>query len=1244
MDTNRIKRFATEARNILKAGIAAKITTLGFDKNGNVAEENKPQLMQGGSLWNDQLQTEGFYYQWMSLYNRIQQKGISEVYEEAAYTWFNRLCAIRILQKNNLCSPVLAYADAARTPVIVDEARQGRIPQMKEELRQRLVELLDDDTKVTEQFAILITAWCHDNPIINQCFGSIADYTELLLPNNILAEGGFVDMLNHTEFITDEDFQSPELIGWLYQFYISERKDEVFAKKGKFEADEIPAATQIFTPNWIVKYMVQNTVGRIYLDNNPYETQLQKKWQYLVEPSEKPDEKNALKYNELEDLKVADLACGSGHILNECFDLLYDLYIAEGYGRGEAVENIFSHNLTGIDLDTRAKQLSQFALLLKACQKDAVFADAHILPHVMDMAHVNPKMDEKALSEACLKFMGGYEDVASEMLAEDFEILKEAEDLGSIMCFNNNKEYLAILRHQYAEWTENGTDNCPENIKQLLPGVQVILALTENYHVLVMNPPYMKSGNMNSVLCKYVKDNYEEGKADLFSVFMQMGMEHLVDGGKMAQINMQSWMFLSSFENLRNIFLHNYIIDNMLHLGPRTFDELSGEVVQNTAFVLTKPHDPYGGITMAEIKALPKSEQEIWKQRFYEDTEKDLDELFLGNPKGIYYRLVDGKNCADKEQLFLANKDGNEDGKHIYYPNVEQLNFGKIPGAPIGYWVTKNMFNSFGMDCVSSVSESRCGMNTGDNDTMIRLWHEISFNNFYDKASSTEDFHKNGYKYTPYNKGGSARKWYGNLEYVLKYDRIHYDILLNQGNHLPSRQYYFKPAITWSDVTSSSLGATFRYEPLGTIFDGAAAVAFVNEENRNYLLGLLNTKYVKMLAKVFNPTLHFKLGDYNKIPYIESPIYRKEVSQLVQQNISISKQDWDAHETSWDFQRNELLSIDTSTYMENIDYKIEKHFEETGEHISLTPAAPQLGSLEWRMEQYKTKWERKFLQLHKNEEELNRQFIDIYGLQDELTPDVPLNEITILQQGEINVAENGITWNEDVMTKQLISYAVGCMLGRYRLDKAGLHIAHPNPTDEEIAPYEYNGEQWEIDDDGIMPLMPNDCGFSDNASARFADFIRVALGNEEHVANLNYVEKCLGKTLEQYFVKDFWKDHKKMYQNRPIYWLFSSKKGAFQVIAYMHRMNAYTAERVRSKYLLPYIEHLEAEIDKLDARRAELSTKETKQLQTLQKQLDECREYHERLQVVAEQAISFDLDDGVVVNYAKFGDILQKIK
>lgn len=338
------------------------------------------------------------------------------------------------------------------------------------------------------------------------------------------------------------------------------------------------------------------------------------------------------------------------------------------------------------------------------------------------------------------------------------------------------------------------------------------------------------------------------------------------------------------------------------------------------------------------------------------------------------------------------------------------------------------------------------------------------------------------------------------------------------------------------------------------------------------------------------------------------------------------------------------MAVDENTYIDNIKHEIEQHEKETGEHICIDPAAPQLGSLKWRMEQYKKKWEHLFMQLHENEEELNRQFIEIYGLQDELSPVVPLSEITILQQGEINVADESLSWNDEVLMKQLISYAVGCMLGRYRLDKLGLHIAHPNPTDEETTFYMYNGQTWEIDDDGIMPLMLNDCGFNDNASYRFADFLHVALGEELHVENLNYVEHCLGKTIEQYFVKDFWKDHKKMYQNRPIYWLFASKKGSFQVIAYMHRMNAYTVERIRAKYLLPFIEHLEQEINKLDLRRAELTTKESKMLQTLQKQLDECREYHERLQVVAEQAISFDLDDGVVVNYAKFGDVLQKIK
>lgn len=1001
MDTNRIKRFATEARNILKAGIAAKITTLGFDKNGNVAEEHRPQLMQGGSLWNEQLQTEGFYYQWMSLYNRIQQKGISEVYEEAAYTWFNRLCAIRILQKNNLCSPVLAYADAARTPVIVDEARQGHIPQMKEGLRQRLVELLDDDTKVTEQFAILITAWCHDNPIINKCFGSIADYTELLLPNNILAAGGFVDMLNHTEFITDEDFQSPELIGWLYQFYISERKDEVFAKKGKFEADEIPAATQIFTPNWIVKYMVQNTVGRIYLDNNPYETQLQKKWRYLIYNSEckiynsgaanttaQPiinSKLYTINYSSLEELKVADLACGSGHILNECFDLLYDLYIAEGYGRGEAVENIFNHNLTGIDLDTRAKQLSQFALLLKACQKDAAFADAHCLPNVLTMPKPWNKETQGPIQDMLhIYFQGEATNEQKEEIAACFDLIQNADSLGSIMKFDISESTRLLIKQTTDYWCSQ--EIVPEEVRTQIAAFKLILALTEKYHALVMNPPYMGGGNMNSVLSKYVKDNYKDGKADLATVFVEMMGQLTSANGSYAFIIPPSWMFLSTFEGLRKNIIENQSIESLLHLSRGVFGAdfgASSAIIKNS-----HNEDAYGTYFRLVERTFQEFEQSHLRMLF-EQTLSNHD--FKYNFK---------EYTKDVNELPYS-----EDGNRIYYPNVEQKNFEKIPGAPIGYWVSPKIQEIFTSNlALSAVCSPTQGLATADNARFLRLWFEPSYSRIGFGCENAALAARSQKKWFPYNKGGGQRRWYGNQESVVNWENDGYEIKNFKDNKGKVRsrpqntQYYFVESISWSDISSNS--NSFKVYPKGFIFDVCGTSCF-DAPNRLNLLGVLNTKFYAILSHFLNPTMHFQIGNFKQLPYMEVP--SKEFDQLVEQNISISKSDWDAHETSWDFQRNELLSIDTDTYMENIDYKIEKHFEETGEHICIDPAAPKLGSLEWRMEQYKTKLERKFMQLHKNEEELNRQFIDIYGLQDELTPDVPLNEITILQQGEISI-------------------------------------------------------------------------------------------------------------------------------------------------------------------------------------------------------------------------------------------------
>lgn len=487
MDTNRLKRFAVEARNILMQGVKNRLQAIGFDLKTGIPAE-MPQKMEGGAVFMGDTVTTDFYSRWMSLYNNIQARGIKQVAEEAAYTWFNRFMAIRIMQKQGFISPVLTYeSEDVRVPVIVSEARQGRMPQMAADVHDKLMALLDDDSKTNEQFALLIVAYCHENPIINKCFGAIADYTELLLPQNILAEGGFVSMLNDTEFITDNDFHSAELIGWLYQFYISDRKDEAFAKKGKYDADEIAPATQIFTPNWIVKYMVENTVGRIYIDNNPY-CEAKDEWKYLVDT---PFGDEALQVDDLVELTVADLACGSGHILNECFDLLYSLYVEEGYSRSQAISSILRKNILGIDLDTRAKQLATFALLMKACQKDNSFLDAKVMPRVYDM----PRPIAEAISDegdACnaeeyLKetlphyLLGGNADMVKE-LTDAILLMNHANTLGSIMKFDiseQTRNVVMVRTQEYEEQLANG-EIVPSSIMLLMPYMRIILALTQN--------------------------------------------------------------------------------------------------------------------------------------------------------------------------------------------------------------------------------------------------------------------------------------------------------------------------------------------------------------------------------------------------------------------------------------------------------------------------------------------------------------------------------------------------------------------------------------------------------------------------------------------------------------------------------------------------------------------------------------------------------------------------------------------
>jgi hypothetical protein len=1176
MDTNQIKRFAIEARNKLKEGVAMKMASLGFTKKGDVAENMRPTLVQGGSLWKGQIQTETFFHQWMSLYARIQDKGMNEVYEEAAYTWFNRLVAIRILRKNNLAEPILNFADEARTPRIVDEARGGRIPQMTEEERKHLMELLDDDTKTTEQFALLITAWCHQNPIIEKCFGTIADYTELLLPNNILAEGGFLDMLNHTEFITDDDFKSPELIGWLYQFYISERKDEVFAKKGKFSADEIPAATQIFTPNWIVKYMVENTVGRIYLDNNPHATAMKERWKYLVDPDTPTPEESKYRYNELTELRIADLACGSGHILNECFDILYDLYIAEGYTRGEAIENIFRHNLTGIDLDKRAKQLAIFALLLKACQKDRSYVDAKLLPVVLTMPKPWSEAKNGSLSTALSHFFNGCETptIANE-LQTAFELMKDADSLGSIMKFDIADTTRYALKQAVEYWANERF--VPEEVEEMMPNIQLILVLTESYAAMIANPPYMGRGNMNSTISSYLDKLYPTAKQDLFASFMQMMINRTQDNGRTAFITMESWMFLSSFENMRREIIDNYHISSMGHFGWHIIGIAFGTV----------------------MTVIEKAQSNGRKGEYSYLTIKDVDKV--NNVPFVFPKKDNGR-----------------------YAVVSQQNFNKIPGSPIGYHISDQVVKTFTFDTVDKYSKPSKGMMPGS-EYLRNLW-EVSKKQIETNVRNHEDSKISEKKWYPYYKGGSFRRWYGNKEYVVDYQ--HDGERVKVGDRNPS--IYFKDNINWSKISSGLFSA--RTGEYGSLYDDAACQCNVFlQSNYHLILGLLNSKFAQKILWCKSQTFNYISSEVAKIPIIIQSNYKEHIDTLVQQNVSLSRQDWDAHEPSWDFQTNELIAL-SQEGAGNIQASINDE------------PAMNYSSLELLYQEYQSKWTTMFHQLHANEEELNRQFIDIYDLADELTPDVPLNEITILQQGEVKIVDGALQFQADVVIKQLISYAIGCWMGRYRLDKPGLYIAHPNVKEEEIVTYPYRGETLTIDDDGIIPILPYECPFEDNLQNRIADFVRIAFGNDSLAENLNFVEQALGCTIEKYLDKEYWKDHKKMYQNRPIYWLWSSKKGAFRCISYMHRMDAYTAERVRSKYLLPYIEYLNNKISDLESRAAQLSVGESRKLDALRKAHTECVEYHERLQVIAEQAIAFDLDDGVVVNYAKFGDVLAKIK
>lgn len=1160
------KTFAQQSRNLLMDGVAKKLLYWGFDTKGEVLES--PNKISGGYSFRGEVFDDPNVPQlWEALKTAVQQKEIEVVVEEAAYTWFNRMMAIRIMAKNGYDQTQLEYAEGLEhTPLILQKARQGQSSFLNPTEQQRLKKIIGDYSKDQEAFALLLVGYCHSNTMLKTVFGKIDDYTELLLPDNMLQDSGFLHLLNTTDAISDEEYKEVELIGWLYQFYISERKDEVFAsfkKKKKAEAKDIPAATQIFTPNWIVKYMVENTAGKIWLDKHP-ESPIKANMKYLVENESDVSSsavENSSIINTIEDLTLIDPACGSGHILVEGFDLLYQMYMEEYYTPEEAVESILTKNLFGLDIDDRAAQLATFAILLKAATKYRDVFTKGWLPNVYAM----PEAQDFSLQN--LKdFLGEEGQEYLEELDSALRLMKQAKNLGSVMKLILSEEARHYIQKRYSnlcndDYLDLNLNSILQDLKNYIP---ILLILTNKYAAVVANPPYMGSANYNPDLKHYIDQNYKKSKADLYSVFFEVEFGLCIEKGCIGQVTMQTWMFIKSFSKIRTEIVEKKNILTLIDVGWNLFENHS----------------------------YPTSVVCIQNEKH-------------GASKAKFYNLTKTKTDRFKEDEFWKPE-------NQYYLNQDKLKV--LPENPIAYWASDSLLEVFEKsDVMENHYTIREGVKTGKNDQFIRFWFEV-------KQDNISIF--NGTKYFPHSKGGGFRKWYGNTLDVLFYEDSGRILKKFKGSAVTGEEDFFSPYVTWSRITYNY--TSFRYVDNGFIPNMAGLPAYPLDNNNSlFLLGLGNSVVGKYILQLINPTMNFPPGLVSKLPFISSELFK---NSIVQRCIDQSQSDWISHEISWDFEQSPLLN-----------------------KASKIVTACQI----WEEDVTK-----EFFQLHANEEELNRIFIDIYGLQEELTPEVPLKDITILQE-ELNKKDmealedefraNGadaieLPFDKTEVISQFISYAMGLFMGRYRLDKPGLNIAHPNPTAEELEGYTYNNAKVTIDDDAIIPLMGKNCNFPDDALQQFQQLLDTIWGHESRTENINFIQECLNKDLEKFLVKDFYKYHCSMYKKKPIYWLFASPKGAFQVLVYMHRMNAFTVEKIRANYLLEHIKNLRSEETVLLANESNLSTQEAKRLDQLRKDITECETYDLELKDIADQQIAFDLDDGVTVNYEKFKTVVAKIK
>lgn len=1139
MNKSAIKTYAVWARTEL----IKLVTQRAYEYE--VTENNTPAYntdsVHGRPLENEEKK------QLNELIDEVDNHGFEHVIEEVAYTWFNRFIALRYMEVNNyLPQRVRVFTDDNNEfkPELLSDAIHIELDGLD---KQKVFDYIEHNNQ-EDLYKYLLLTLCNDmNQYLPDMFASIGDYKSLLMPNNLLREDSVIGRM-----ITDIDEDSwndqVQIIGWLYQYYNSELKDIVMKKKN-YTKDDIPAVTQLFTPDWIVRYMTENSLGRLWLDGHPNFDH--SKWKfYLEEAEQEPEVLEQLKkireeHAKLkpEDIKVIDPCMGSGHILVYAFDVLMDIYRDSGYTDRNAAKSILENNIYGLEIDERAYHLAYFALMMKARSYNRRILSKDTKVNILEIREPIGK-----LKEEYDHYLGDYTEL-SHYLVNEFA---EAKELGSIINLSCTLEqleglegYLNSLKSSSMNQDMISDTEIEEIIELLSPLVRQAKLLVQKYDVVITNPPYMGNSGMNTVLSLFVKNNYPNSKSDMSTVFMEKTIRMCNNNGYMTMINIPVWMFISSYEKLRKQILEKHTISSMVHPGRGIFGSDFGTVT----FVVSKNH--------------------------------------IQNYMGTYRRLFDKqgevKSIDERKFAFLNNV-----GKYI----SKQENFSKIPGSPIAYWCSPKVIKVFEKSkSLGELIPVKKGMDTGDNGRFIRLWYEIDYSKF-DKFSHTK-------KWIPYDKGGIYRKWFGNNDYVLNWENDGCELKHSKAN-LRSQHLYFKKSITWNALSSAN--TCFRASLYNGTFDSAGSSMFPNEDFE-YFLGLMNSVQTQYFLNIINPTLNYGAGSISNTPVIFLP--NSSIKKCVIQNINLSKLDWDEFETSWDFQYHPLLR------------KV----------LTIAEA----------FQQWQDECDERFNQLKANEEELNRIFIDIYGLHDELTPEVEDKDVTVRKAELVR----------DV--KSFISYAVGCMFGRYSLDTEGLAYAGG----------EWDNNKYKIfipDDDDIIPICDEDY-FEDDIVSRFIEFVRCVYGDDTLEENLQFISDALGgngnprDVLRNYFLKDFFKDHCNIYQvtgsgKRPIYWQFDSgKKNGFKALVYIHRYTPDLIAKMRTGYIHPLQSQYRTQIEMLNNQIDEaLSTSEKvrlqKQLKKVTEQAEELGKYEEKIHHWADKMEPMDLDDGVVVNYNKFQELL----